>query len=77
MAFLSFQSEIRFQELPRAAVPFLFKSSRGYVHSNPSSFSALLPGSAWRTARRSFQNLPRLRQIAHGKDDQLFLRACF
>jgi hypothetical protein len=41
-----------------------------------SSFSPLLRGNLWRTARRSFQNLPRLLRIAHGKDNQLFLRTC-
>jgi hypothetical protein len=53
-----------------------FSSSRVGVGSlHPSSFSALLPGNPWRTARRSFQNLPGLLRIAHGKNNQLLLRA--
>jgi len=41
MAFLSFQNEIRFRKLPRAAVSFLLKSSWGLGSLYPFSFSAL------------------------------------
>ena len=59
----------------RCAVSLQVESGLGSLY--PSSFLALLPGSAWRRARRSFQNLPGLLWIAHGKDDQLFLRTFF
>ena len=75
MTFLSFQKEMRFPRLP--APLYRFSSTRvGVRFARSPSGAALLPCDPWRTPRRSFQNPPGLLRIAHGKDNQLFLRTC-